>query len=68
MKIRKVLLFLKFEEILPVDADIRFYKCPKGDIFNLRAYYEEIDELLVKIMCETLHITMNEFIKLYEKY
>ncbi|HEY6534525.1 MAG TPA: hypothetical protein VIY08_01750 [Candidatus Nitrosocosmicus sp.] len=53
---------------MPVDADIRFYRSPKGDIFNLRAYYEEIDELLVKIMCETLHIPMNNFIKLYEKY
>ncbi len=66
MKIRKVLLFLKFEEILPIDADIRFYKSPKGDVFNLRAYYEEIDELLIKIMCETLHISLNDLIKLYD--
>ncbi len=61
-------MFLKFEEILPIDADIRFYKSPEGYIFNLRAYREEIDDLLVKIMCESLHLPFNDFIKLYEKY
>jgi hypothetical protein len=40
MQIRKVLLFLKFDEILPVDADARFYQHPKWSIVELHAYDE----------------------------